>query len=105
MFDPKPLGRRIRTLRMFKGLSQDRLAELAGLNGKFVGEVERGNANISVANLAKLSAVLETPLPSLVLFEHEQDRNQLASELHRLIDSADERQLAVIYRIIEAVIR
>ncbi|MDR0239773.1 MAG: helix-turn-helix domain-containing protein [Deltaproteobacteria bacterium] len=105
MFDPKPLGRRIRALRMLRGLSQDKLAELAGLNGKFIGEVERGNANISVANLAKLATVLETPLPSLLILDHERDRNRLVEELHKLIDTADDRQLAVIYRVVEAVIR
>jgi transcriptional regulator with XRE-family HTH domain len=105
MIDQKLLGNRIKSLRVKKGLSQDKLGELSGLNGKYLGEVERGNSNISIMNLSKISDVLEVPFLSLLTIEHEQDRAELVKELHQMIDEADDGQLKIIYRLLEAVLR
>lgn len=43
----RKLGRRVRELRERKGLTQDRAAELAGITGKYWGEVERGSVAVS----------------------------------------------------------
>lgn len=105
MIDQKLLGNRIRSLRVQKGFSQDKLGELAGLNGKYLGEVERGNSNISITNLSRLADVLDVPLLSLMAVEHERDRVELTDELHRMIDDADDTQLKIIYRVLEAILR
>ena len=105
MIDQKLLGNRIKSLRVQKGLSQDKLGELSGMNGKYLGEVERGNSNISITNLSKLADVLEIPFLSLLTIEHEQNRVELVKELHQMIDAADDSQLKIIYRVIEAVTR
>jgi transcriptional regulator with XRE-family HTH domain len=105
MFDQKLLGNRIKALRVQKGLSQDKLGELSGLNGKYLGEVERGNSNISIGNLSKLADVLEVPLLSLLTLNHEQDREELVKDLNHLIEGADDTQLKIIHRLIEAVTR
>jgi len=105
MIDQKLLGSRIKSLRVQKGLSQDKLGELSGLNGKYLGEVERGNSNISITNLSKISDVLGVPFLSMLNIEHEQDRAELVKELNQMIDGADDGQLKIIYRVIEAVMR
>jgi transcriptional regulator with XRE-family HTH domain len=105
MIDQKLLGNRIKSLRVQKGLSQDKLGELSGLNGKYLGEVERGNSNISITNLSKISDVLEVPFLSLLDIEHERNRAELVKELHRMIDGSDDAQLKIIYRLLEAVLR
>lgn len=105
MIDQKLLGNRIKSLRVQKGLSQDKFGELSGMNGKYLGEVERGNSNISITNLSKISDVLEVPFLSLLNTKHEQDRAKLVKELHQMIDDADDTQIKIIYRVLEAVIR
>jgi transcriptional regulator with XRE-family HTH domain len=105
MFDPKQLGNRIKALRTSRHLSQEKLAEIAGLNGKYLGEVERGNENISILNLSRLAEALDVPLLSLITMEHERDREKLIDELTALLEGADDRQLKLIYRIIDAVAR
>src|SRR3989442_4375780 len=62
----KFLGQRLRALRKQQGLSQERLGERAGLSGKFIGEVERGEKSISVDSLYHVSMALEVPLRHLI---------------------------------------
>lgn len=49
------LGKRVRARREKLGLSQERLAEQAGLHRTFVGAVERAEVNTSVVNLVKIA--------------------------------------------------
>ena len=62
----KFIGQRLRALRKERGLTQDKLGELAGLSGKFIGEVERGQMSISIDSLYAVAVALQTPLRNLV---------------------------------------
>jgi len=54
----KTIGANIKHYRVIIGLSQEKLAELAGLHRTYVGAVERGERNISVKNIAKIATAL-----------------------------------------------
>ena len=51
-------GRRVRARREELGLSQERLADAAGLHWTFIGQVERGQRNLTLHNILKLAAAL-----------------------------------------------
>jgi len=54
--DPRIVfGKRIRYLRLRRGLSQEKLAELAELHRNYVGGVERGERNLSLINIVRLA--------------------------------------------------
>lgn len=53
------VGETIRRLRVAKRLSQQRLAELAGISYKYLGEVERNQFSFSVEALFKISSWLD----------------------------------------------
>jgi transcriptional regulator with XRE-family HTH domain len=48
----------IRRLRLAKGLSQEALADLAGLHRTYVGAVERGERNITLLNANRIAEAL-----------------------------------------------
>ena len=52
-------------MRKERRLSQESLGQRAGLSGKFVGEVERGEKSISVDSLYRIAVALEMPLSEL----------------------------------------
>ena len=58
-FNPKAaFGKRLKEVRMSKGLSQEKLASLAALDRTYVSSCERGRRNVSLENIYKLSAAL-----------------------------------------------
>lgn len=68
MKDPNlvKLGGNIRIHRELIGLSQEQLAVRAGLHRTYLGGVERGERNISILNLVRISAALGVKLTMLV---------------------------------------
>jgi len=50
-----PFGKRVRQLRLLRGLSQEKLAEWADLRRNYVVGVERGERNVSLLNIVKLA--------------------------------------------------
>ena len=51
----KRFARKLKTERLARGISQEALAELAGLHRTYVGSVERGERNIAVDNMESLA--------------------------------------------------
>jgi transcriptional regulator with XRE-family HTH domain len=58
-------GARVRELRLARGLSQERLAELAGLHRTYVSSLERGRRNVGLDNILDLAAALDVPAARL----------------------------------------
>jgi len=59
-------GQRVRQRRQELTLSQEGLAAVAGLHWTFVGQVERGQRNLSLHNMLKLAEALQLDPGELV---------------------------------------
>ena len=65
--DPIPaFGRTVRRLRQSRGLSQEKLAELAGIHRTYIGDVERGQRNIALVNMTRIAKALGISLSRLI---------------------------------------
>jgi transcriptional regulator with XRE-family HTH domain len=62
----KPLGESIRRYRKKAKLTQEKLAELADLNPKYLGEIERGENTISISALLRIAKAVGVRLRDLV---------------------------------------
>jgi transcriptional regulator with XRE-family HTH domain len=51
-------GKKVRQERTKRKLSQEQLAELAGVHRTYIGMIERGEKNITLENIAKLAEAL-----------------------------------------------
>ena len=56
---------RLRELRNRKGVSQEKLAELAKIHRTYVGGIEAGQRNPSLCNIARLAKALGVPTADL----------------------------------------
>jgi transcriptional regulator with XRE-family HTH domain len=61
----KILGENIRTHRQRLKLSQEKLAERAELHHNYIGDIERGEENVSVDALMRIAAALDIRLGEL----------------------------------------
>jgi transcriptional regulator with XRE-family HTH domain len=52
-------GKAVRRRRKKLGWSQEKLAEVAGLHWTYLGRIERGRQNISLANIGKIARALK----------------------------------------------
>ncbi|HEV2104782.1 MAG TPA: cupin domain-containing protein [Candidatus Eisenbacteria bacterium] len=65
------LGRKIRDLRLRRGLTVQQLAEATGLSKGFISQVENGRTSPSLATLQDLARSLETSVAYLVVEEEQ----------------------------------
>ena len=63
--DRRAFGRRVRELRLAHGLSQEELAERAGIHRTYISDVERGERNVGLENIKAIAAALEVPAAQL----------------------------------------
>lgn len=62
----KQFGQLIRNKREALGLSQEELADKANLHRTYIGDIERGERNVSLLNIRKISAALNIPISELL---------------------------------------
>ncbi|MEA5667128.1 helix-turn-helix transcriptional regulator [Stenotrophomonas sp. MH1] len=56
----------VRRLRRERGLSQEELAEAAGVHRTYVGMIERGEKNVTIYNIERIAIALDVPPGSLL---------------------------------------
>jgi transcriptional regulator with XRE-family HTH domain len=59
-------GENVRRERLKRNLSQEKLAELAGVHRTYIGMVERAEKNITLRNMNKIASALDVLLETLV---------------------------------------
>jgi transcriptional regulator with XRE-family HTH domain len=47
-------------------MTQEQLAEFAGLHPNYISSVERGKRNISICNIERIALALDVPMPELL---------------------------------------
>ena len=59
-------GKRVREVRKSKGISQERLAEMAGIDRSYMGNIERGEKNITLKKAYEVCDALDINIQDLV---------------------------------------
>ena len=98
------LGRRVRHFRLGKNLTQESVAELCDLSSKYISDLERGKANVTVIVLEKVATSLGITAIDLLANEHEAERETLVKEITQFLDTADEAKVRILYRIMKGVL-
>lgn len=59
-------GNRVKELRKAQNMSQEDLADAAGLHRTYIGMIERAEKNITLVNIEKIAKALDTPINKLL---------------------------------------
>ncbi|GAF55073.1 MunI regulatory protein [Psychrobacter sp. JCM 18901] len=59
-------GRRVREARKSKGISQERLAEMADIDRSYMGNIERGEKNITLKKVYDICDALKVDIKELI---------------------------------------
>ncbi len=100
----KIVGQRIRNYRTQLGLSQEKLAELAGCHPTYIGQLERGEKNATLESIDKVASSLKISLSKL--FENIDSENNFERNLplecyEFLLTKSQEEQEKIIKILIE----
>lgn len=70
----KQVGDTLRDLRKQKHLSQEELGERAGFHFSYIGKMERGEVNITLVNLERISTALGVGLHQFFPFSYSEEK-------------------------------
>ncbi|MDY8022177.1 helix-turn-helix transcriptional regulator [Paenibacillus polymyxa] len=106
----KQMGTRIRAIRNAKGLTQQKLADIASLDYRYIGALERGERNFSIDTLEKVLTALNVSISELMFSkEHmtkdETIRQEAVDEFVALTSRLNEEQIGILRRVSKEVSR
>lgn len=101
----KLFGRRIKELRKSKKMTQEQLSEILGLYQKQIGNIETGSYFTTMPNLEKLAEIFDVEIKDLFDFEHQKNKDEILNDIHKLLNTASEEQLKLIFRLICSVLK
>ncbi|WP_428561135.1 MAG: helix-turn-helix domain-containing protein [Solidesulfovibrio sp. DCME] len=102
----KIFGKRLRSLRRAKDMTQEQVAERAGLSLQSVGEIERGRGNPTLVNVERLSEALSVELTELFdLGDVKMTREQAVQEILARLEGATEEQVRALLTMVRVLIQ
>jgi len=100
------LGARIKELRKTKGLSQEKIAEIVGVDPKHISRIEVGKSYPSLDTLEKIAKALGMELKDFFEFAHNlKSPDNIIKDINRLIKGISEEKLRLILKIVRAIAR
>src|ERR1700729_3587589 len=107
MIEPKLFGKRVRAVRKAARITQEKAAEAAHLNPKYLGEIERGEKRPSFEAIIALSKALDVPPEAFFQFDLEDDNDEkaLRRKIDNLLQKASTSQLQRVHKIIKVLLQ
>lgn len=100
------VGKRLRIRRTELGYSQELTSEKAGLHPTYIGQVERGEKNLTIESLEKICNALEYPMEDLFFKINNFDPQDIAAQkCYDLIIEQPKKEHQNIYKILDAIIK
>ena len=97
------IGRRVRKLREERHLTQEALAEAAGVSVPYVSHIERGIKKPSLVTLLRLSAALDVTVDTILRGNQPSEANAFFSDVQDLLNDCGQKERKVLLEIAAAV--
>lgn len=102
----KNFGKNLQRYRKFRGLTQEKLAELVGVDVTSISSIETGKYFPSADNLTKIVEVLQIQFSDLFEFDSLNSEEDLLDEIVQLISSFknDRKRLCAVRNFVKSLI-
>ncbi|MDD2501043.1 MAG: helix-turn-helix transcriptional regulator [Geobacter sp.] len=100
----KLLGARIKELRTGRGLSQEELAEMVGVDPKHLSRIETGLNAPTVDRLEILAYSLGVEMHTLFKFGHLDNHQAQIENIENMLKRLNESDLKMVYRVVESLV-
>ena len=100
----KDFGQRIKEIRNKKGITQYRLAEIAGIDPKHMSHIETGRSFPKADLIEKFAAALDIDYTELFNTEHLRDRKFLTDKINAILSEVSDKDLQIIYKLITSYV-
>lgn len=97
----KIIWQRIRNYRTQKGLSQEKLAELAGCHPTYIGQLERGEKNATLESVEKIASAMDISLSELFDKLGKSGGDNIAAKCYDLVASKNEAEQKQLYKMLQ----
>jgi len=99
------LGDRIRELRKARGLTQEQLAEMVGVEQKHVSRLELGKSFPTIERLEKLAEAFNVPLRDFFDYVHLSDSDTRIASIDEMLKGLNDEDQRIAYKIMKEVIK
>lgn len=96
----RDLGRRVRAAREKKGITQERLAELADVGTAHISHVETARTKVSLPTLIKIANALDTSMDELLCGSLKTGGTICFMETALLLDDCSGEELRIIHDVV-----
>lgn len=98
------VGARVRAFRQRMGITQEELAERAELHHTYIGQVERGEKNLTIASLEKILTALNVSFSDFFeKIEERKDDESIPMRCYNLIKTKKEPEQLRLFHILEEI--
>lgn len=104
MVKSNEFGKKLKTIRTQRHLSQEELAFQCNMQASHIGQIERGQKNPTLETLQKISNGLDIPLPELLNFSTEsslESKNSTIIKINAYLASLNPRQQEHVLAIVK----
>lgn len=103
--DYKTLGKNIQEERIKQKMTQKQLAEYAHVTPSYIGQIERGERNVSLDVLVQIANNLNIPIDCFLLcnYNNNLQRKVLYRELTKLIQSHSNKELLFLLHVVKEI--
>lgn len=100
----KLLGQRIKELRVANNLTQEKLGEIIDIGTTSISKIESGHTHPTPESLTKIAKAFGLEIYQLYQFNHHKAPIDVKTELHSMIDSAEDDNLKIAYKVLSAIL-
>ena len=100
----KLLGKRIREIRISRGMTQEKLSELTDIGTSSISKIESGYFHPTDENFERIAKALNIETYKIYMFNHQKNISDLKIELQNIINNSLDNEVRLIYKIISSVI-